>query len=175
MADEWDWTIGQVVGAFGLAGEMKVRLETDFPERFDKLRQVQLRPEKGEPERLQVERSRPHKGQILLKVKGVERIEDVDRWRGAWVQVARETAVPLPRGSYYSSDLVGMQVVTVDGRDLGRVDAVLRYPAHDLLQVGEALVPAVPEMVRDVDVEIRRITVDLPRGLLPDDEPADAD
>jgi 16S rRNA processing protein RimM len=171
MLDDWTWTIGEVVGVFGIKGEMKVRLETDFPDRFSKLKKVCLRPVKGSPALWDIESTRLHKGQILLKVKGVDRIEEGERLKGARVQIPRSEAIPLPQGSYYSADIVGMDVVTRGGRLLGKLDRVLANPGHDLLQVGDALIPAVKEIVIEVDTVNRRIVVDPPEGLLPGDEP----
>ena len=151
---------GEVVGVFGIKGEMKVRLETDFPDRFAKLKQVCLRPPAGNPEIREVRGARLHKGQVLLKLTGIDRIEDAERWRGAKVQVPREDAVPLPKGSYYAADIVGFEVVTPDGRSLGKLEKILPYPAHDLFQVGEALIPAVKEIVVEVDTAGRRIVVE---------------
>jgi 16S rRNA processing protein RimM len=169
MLNEWNWTVGEVVGAFGIRGEIKVRLLSDFPDRFARLSEVCLRPPKGEPALHQVEGARLHKGQVLLKLKAVNRIEDVDRWRGALVQTKREEAVSLDEGSYYVSDLVGMEVFTKDGRHIGKVDRVLPYPAQDLWQVGEALIPAVKPIVVSVDPAEKRIVIDPPEGLLPEE------
>src|SRR5438105_6262573 len=118
MLDEWNWTIGEVVSTFGIKGEMKVRLETDFPERFQGLKQVCLRPPRGEPKLVQVEGTRLHKGQALLKVDGIPDLTAAERWRGAKVQIQRAQAVLLPPDSYYSADLVGFEVMTRDGRSL---------------------------------------------------------
>jgi 16S rRNA processing protein RimM len=167
MHDEWNWTVGEVVAPFGLIGEMKVKLETDFPDRFARLKQVCLRPAKGEPKLFKVQRARLHKGQILLKVEGVESIDAMEAWRGARVQIRRDEAVPLPQDSYYAADLVGMEVVTREGRVLGKLEKIWPYPAQDLFQVGEILIPAVKEFIVSVDVEGRRITVAPPEGLLP--------
>src|SRR5262249_31341337 len=134
MLDAWNWTIGEVVAPFGRIGELKVRLESDFPDRFARLKQVCLRPPAGAPRLFAVERARLHKGQVLLKVEGVESIGDAEAWRGARVQIPREEAVPLPEGSYYAGDLIGLDVVTQEGRMLGRLEKVLAYPAQDLLQ-----------------------------------------
>ena len=170
MLSEWNWTVGEVVGTFGIRGELKVRIESDFPDRFARLKQVCLRPVNGEPQLLSVERARIHKGQVLLKLAGVDRIEDAEAWRGAAVQIKRGEAVELPRDAYYVSDLVGMDVFTKDGRSIGKLDKVLPYPAQDLWQVGEALIPAVKPIVVSVDPASRRITIDPPAGLLPDEE-----
>lgn len=169
--DDWTWTIGEIVGVFGIKGDLKVRLDTDFPERFAGLKQVCLRPPVGDPVLWDVQGTRLHKGQVLLKLRGVDSIEDAQRLRGAKVQVPRAQAVKLPENSYYATDIVGMDVVTRDGKPLGMLDKVLPYPAHDLFQVGAALIPAVKEIVIEVDTANRRIVVDPPVGMLPGDEP----
>jgi 16S rRNA processing protein RimM len=169
--DEWTWTVGEVAGVFGIKGELKVRLETDFPNRFAGLKQVCLRPAVGAPRLMDIQTARLHKGQVLLKLQSVDSIEDAQRLRGAKVQLPRAQAVELPENSYYAVDIVGMDVVTRDGKLLGTLDKVLPYPAHDLFQVGAALIPAVKEIVLEVDTVNRRIVVDPPAGLLPNDEP----
>ncbi len=174
MHDEWSWTIGVVVGPFGIRGEAKVRIETDFPDRFAKLKLVCVRDADGSARLLRVAGVRIHKGQALVKLEGVDRIEDVDGLRGSMLQVRREDLVELPSDSFYVSDIIGFTVSTEDGRELGVLEEVLKYPAHDLWRVGEALIPASRPFVRQMDVEGRRIVVSLPPGLLPGDEPEDA-
>jgi 16S rRNA processing protein RimM len=174
MLDEWNWTIGQVVSTFGLAGEMKVRIESDFPDRFAALEKVCLRPPKAAPRVFDIQRTRLHKGQLLLTVEGVGSIDEAQNWRGALLQIKRAEAVPLPENSYYSTDLVGMEVVTKEGRVLGKLEKILPYPAQDLFQVGEILIPAVKEIVLEVDVPGRRIVVDPPAGMLPGETPEEA-
>lgn len=164
-----------MVAPFGTRGEIKVRYETDFPERFRKLKEICLRNPKGTAQIFKVEGVREHKGQALLKLAGIERIEDVDNWRQAKVQVRREEAVPLPKGEFYSADIVGFDVFTADGRNLGKLERILPYPAYDLWVVGEALIPSVKEIVKEVDAAERRILVDPPEGMLPGEEPEDAD
>jgi len=173
--EEWNWTIGTVAAPFGIRGELKVRFETDFPERFEQTPAVFLRPKEGTGRVFQVERARPHKGQVLLKLKGIDTMTDAEAWRGAAVQVPRSQAVDLPPDSYWTSDIIGFEVVTGGGRRLGTLDEVLPYPAQDLLRVGEALIPAVRPIVVRVDVEARRIVVNPPEGLLPGEEPEHAD
>ena len=104
---------------------MKVRMESDFPERYERLMRVCLRLKGRAPYICAVKRTRIHKGQVLLTVEGINRIEDAEGWRSAEVQVPRSEAVPLPENSYYSGDLVGLQVVTKSGKALGKLDNVL--------------------------------------------------
>lgn len=174
LLDQWSWTIGEVVAPFGRVGEVKVAIVSDFPERFLRLERACLRRSPDDARLFVVERARLHKGQALLKLAGVESIDDAELWRRALVQVMRSQAVALPSDAYYVGDLVGMEVVTSGGRSLGPLTAVLNYPAHDLLVIGDAMIPAVKEFVKSVDVQTRRIVVEPPAGLLPDDEPANA-
>lgn len=166
----WDWTIGRVVAPFGIRGEMKTEILTDFPERFEELQEVALVSGSGETRVLNVQGARLHKGRVLLKLRGIETLEDVEAWRGAEVRVPRSAAVPLAPGDYYVSDLVGMEIVTRDGRRVGPVEDILQSPAHDLLRTGEVLIPMVRAIVLEIDIEARRIVVDPPLGLLPGDE-----
>ena len=78
----------------------------------------------------------------------------------------------LPADSFYISDLIGVEVITLEGRRIGVVDAVLQGVANDVFQVGEALIPAIKEVVKEVDVEHRTIRVELIPGLLPDEPDA---
>lgn len=165
---EWTWIIGEVVAPFGIRGEMKVRLESDFPERFALLKRVCLCLPQRPPVLMTVESTRLHKEQVLMKLAGVATIDDAERWRGALVQIRRAEAVPLPEDNYYNVDLIGMEICTVEGVSLGRLEKVLPYPAQSLFQTGDILIPAVKEIVREVDMEARRIVVALPDGLLPE-------
>jgi 16S rRNA processing protein RimM len=165
---EWDWTIGEVVAPFGRRGEVKVKILTDFPERFAELKRVCLRPKTRGPALMEVQATRLHKGQALLKLTGVESIDDAETWRGSIVQVRRGDAVPLQDDSHYIDDIVGMEVWTVQGRLVGALSDVLHYPAQDLLVVGDALIPAVRPIVVEVDQARRRIVIDPPEGLLPE-------
>jgi 16S rRNA processing protein RimM len=169
---EWNLTIGEIVAPFGLAGEVKVRLETDFPERFARLKQVCLRWPTGPTRLLEVEGARLHKGQVLLKLRGITTIDAAETLRNTLVQVRGREAVPLPANEFYIHDLVGCEVVTVEGRSLGKVTSVLRSgAANDVFAIGEGkqeiLLPMVRDVVRHVDIAARRILVSPTPGLLP--------
>ena len=173
--EDWNWTIGVVTAPFGTRGEMKVRYETDFPDRFRKLKEVCLRNPKGVARTFKVESVREHKGQALIKLDEIDRIEDIEPWRQAKVQVKRSEAVTLPAGEFYAAEIVGYDVVTVDGRQLGKLERIIPYPTYDLWAVGDALIPSVKEIVKEVFVGDRRILIDPPEGMLPGEEPEDAD
>ena len=170
----WSFTVGEIVSPFGRVGEVKVRLDTDFPDRFARLKRVCLRWPSGDARIVEVERSRLHKGQILLKVKGMESIDDAETLRNARVQIQPDDAVQLPANEYYIHDLIGCDVVTAEGRLLGPLTSVLVNPANDVYVVGqgksEILLPAVRDVIVSVDLTSRRIVVQPTPGLLPEEQ-----
>ncbi|HZO90875.1 MAG TPA: ribosome maturation factor RimM [Chthonomonadaceae bacterium] len=169
--EDWSLTVGEVVAPFGRIGEVKVRLETDFPDRFGRLSQVCLRWPNGEARLYTVENARLHKGQILLKLRGVADINEAEKLRNALVQVRTQDAVSLPTNEFYIHDLIGCEVMTAEGRILGPVTSVLQGRANDVFVVGqgrqEILLPAIKEVVRTIDLPNRRIIVTPTPGLLP--------
>jgi 16S rRNA processing protein RimM len=172
LYSDWSLTIGEVVAPFGRVGEVKVRLETDFPDRFARLPQVCLRWPQGEARLFAIEGARLHKGQILLKLRGVADINGAETLRNALVQIRPEEAVPLPPNEFYIHTALGAEVVTPDGRILGHLASVLRGGANDVFVVhqegkAEILLPVIQEVVRDVDLARRRIVVSPTPGLLP--------
>ena len=168
MSDPTEAVIGVVVRPFGVRGEVKVRVWTDIPERFDDLTQVVLARADGRRTTAEVAGVRPHQGHVLMRFRGVDSVEDAEALRGAEVLAPMATRPPLEDDTYYTADLIGMAVQLADGTPIGAVREVLRYPAQDLLVVGEALIPAVRAIVTHVDMPARVITVDPPAGLLPD-------
>ena len=170
---EWNLNIGEIVAPFSRFGEVKVRLDTDFPERFKGLKQVQVCPKSGEPRLMDVETCRFHKGQVLMKLRGMESINDAETLRNAIVQVRDDQAVTLPDNEFYIHDLIGCEVIAQENRLLGKVTAVLIGPANDVYVIGqgkdEILLPAIKDVIKNVDISARQITVTLTPGLLPEE------
>jgi 16S rRNA processing protein RimM len=149
-------------------GEVRVRLETDFPDRFDALRGIYLIRD-GRVEAATITGRRPHRGGLLLTLDGVGDLPASERLRGAEIAVPREAAVPLPDGTFYVFEIIGLRVVTAEGRPLGVITEVLRAPAHDVYVTtgpgGEVLIPALRDIVRRVDRATGEMVVALPPGL----------
>ncbi|GDX40187.1 ribosome maturation factor RimM [Armatimonadota bacterium] len=168
---DWNLTIGAVVAPFSRFGEVKVRIETDFPERFEGLETVCIRALDGTGKLMKVERTRLHKGQILLLLHGISSINLAEEIRGSLVQVRQGDAVSLPDNEYYVHDLVGCTVFLDSGKELGRLNSVMRGTANDVYVIGqgkeEILLPAVRQVVISVDIIERKIVVSLIPGLLP--------
>jgi len=118
-----------------------------------------------------IEHSSPGERPMRLKISGVDTREEALLLRGAYLQALERTLKPLPDGEYYRFQLIGLAVRSLDGRDLGRVVDVLSTPENDVYVVsgpdGEVLLPAVEDVVRDVDLTKGVITVEIIPGLLP--------
>lgn len=166
--------VGVIISTHGLKGEVKVYPTTDNVKRFDDLREVVAAadPDRG-GDRLEVEAARYFKNLVILKFRGIDRIEDVQKYLKRNLYVSRKDAVPLQEGEYYVADLIGMKVVrSEDGETLGEVADVLPTGANDVYIVrkgddkkSEILIPAIKECIRGVDVESGVMTVHLLPGL----------
>jgi 16S rRNA processing protein RimM len=157
--------IGTVTGAFGVHGELKVLIETDFPERFRQLKRVFV----GGVE-YDAESARLHRGVALLKLRGIDDANRALTLHRCDVEVAVEDAVILPAGRYFVYQIEGLSVETVSGEVLGVVGAVWQTGANDVYQVitpdnSEILLPAIPQVIKSVDLERGLIIVELLEGL----------
>ncbi len=158
--------VARILGPHGLQGEVKAEVLTDFPDRFSLLKTVyvgdELTPAVLEGHRLQG-------GKIILKLEGCEDRENAAELQGKLVYVTLEEAVPLAEDEYYVYEIMGLEVWTTEGEFLGYVDEVLHTGSNDVYVVkngrGEVLVPALSDVVREVDLERGRIEVRLMEGL----------
>lgn len=152
--------VGKVTAPVGLDGSLRVEPYSDVPNRFAPGETLLLR---GAPHRVQ----RLIRGRLLvLKLEGVDSRAAAEKLRGAELYVRQEAVPEPPADTYYHYQLLGMEVIDPQGKVLGVLAEILSYPAHDVYVVrgerGETLVPAVAEVVKAVDVEARRMVVDLP-------------
>ena len=156
----------------GLRGELKALPLTDFPERFAAGARVWIRAEERT-----IASSRWTADRVYLTVLGIDDREAAETLRGELVEIPDEQRPPADQGLYYIDDIEGSAVSDVAGRELGRVREVLRTGANDVWIVDrgaqpDLLIPALRDVVKDVDVAAGAIVVDLPDGLLA--EPHDA-
>lgn len=143
---------------------------TDFPERFARGTRLSLSLPDMPRITLHVAESRPFKGGYLVRFVEINSVEAADRLRGGYLQVPIDDRMPLPEDTYYIDDLVGLEVYTDTGRYVGQIEEVILNPANDLYRVGEVLIPAVSEFVREIDLVARRVVIHVIPGLLPEDE-----
>ena len=158
--------IGRVVATRGLRGELKVQIETEDPGRFQVLDNVYL-GDSFTPFRVQGVRF--HKGQALLQLYDIDDRETAEGWRNAWVYVHIDDVLPLAEGEYYFYQLEGLTVVTEAAELLGTLVEVLPTGANDVYVIkgdhGELLLPALRDVVINIDLESRTMTVRVPDGL----------
>ena len=157
--------IGQIVGAHGIRGQVKIDPLTDFVERLAEGTRLFLNGDWVVVERFQI-----HKGRPILGLSGVKDRNQAEALRGAYVEAVLTKRPELEEDEFLVDDMIGLKVVTLEGRELGSVDEVLAYPAQDILKIGEVMIPLVKQFVKSVDFEKATITVDLIPGMLPEDE-----
>lgn len=157
--EPWDLVIGQVTAPFGISGEVRIRPETDSPARFARLREVRLELPTGEERPARIRRARVTPRGVLVTFAGYEDRASTEALRGAWVKIKQSMALPLPEGSYYLHQLVGLRVVAEDGRELGEITEVRKYPANDVYVTPQVMIPAVREIVKRIDLEQKLMIV----------------
>ncbi|MES1227425.1 MAG: ribosome maturation factor RimM [Armatimonadota bacterium] len=157
--------VGQIVGPHGLKGGVRVMSLTDFPERFVVGAVLFV-----EGRRHVVRDSAWHKGQVRLHLSGLRKMEEAEALKWAYLEVPSSSLPKLEEGEYMTADLIGLTAITPEGDEIGKVDDIVHAPAHDLIQVGDAMVPAVKEFVKQVDLEKGTITLALIPGMLGEDE-----
>lgn len=162
--------VGVISSTHGIRGEVKVFPTTDDPGRFKKLKHVILDTGK-EQKNLEITGVKFFKQFVILKFKGIDNINDIEKYKGKSLYVTRENAVRLKKDEYFIADLVGMQVFLEDGTPFGVLTDVMKTGANDVYCIqtqehGEVLIPAIGECILDVDVEGQKMTIHLMPGLV---------
>lgn len=158
--------VGQIVAPFGIRGEVKVSLDTDFPELVLQAESLYIGTP---PVCCQVEWARPHKRMVRLKLVGCDGRDAAEARRGQLVQILRDDAPTLGEDEYYYHELIDLDVWTDEGEWLGRVAEVWPTGSNEVLVVrgseGEILLPAIEPVILKVDLEAQRILIHLLEGL----------
>ncbi len=163
------FTIGKIVNTHGIKGELKVVPMTDEPQRFSKLKEVFV--ERKSMERYEIEAVRYHKNFVLLKLKGVDNMNDGELFKNATLKIDRKDSLPLNKDEYYISDLYDLEVYTEEERYLGTIQDIIYTGSNDVYVVRhsetqkEILLPAIKQVILQVDLEAGKVTVKLLKGL----------
>lgn len=162
--------VGIITSPHGVRGEVKVYPTTDDVKRFKRLKEVLL--DTGE-ERLplEIEGVKFFKQFAILKFKGLDSINDVERYRQKGLYVPRANAVRLRRDEYFVADLMGLRVRNEDGQEIGVLKDVMETGANDVYVISlddgrELLLPAIKQCVLEVDVEAGFVRIHILKGLL---------
>ena len=162
--------VGIIASTHGVRGEVKVNPTTDDPRRFRRLKEVVLDTGK-EKMNLEIEGVKFFKQFVILKFKGLDNINDIEKYRQKSLYVTRKNAVRLQRDEYFIADLIGLKVQDEDGKELGTVKDVIETGANDVYEVEMAdgkslLLPAIKQCILNVDVENGTMQVHVLEGLL---------
>ena len=162
--------VGVISSTHGVRGEVKVFPTTDDAKRFKKLKNVILDTGR-EHLPLEIESVKFFKNLVILKFKGYDNINDIEKYKGKSLLVDRENAVRLRRDEYFIADMIGMHVFTEDGEEFGTLKDVLETGANDVYIIdspkhGEVLIPAIKQCILSVDVEESKMVIHLMEGLV---------
>lgn len=162
--------IGQIVNTFGIKGFVKVNPFVDDISRFDDLKKVYIKKQKVLKE-LEVEEVKYHKNMVLVKFKGIDKVEEAETLRNSYLEVDRENAIDLQEGEYFIADLLGLEVITDEGNTLGKLEDIFNTGSNDIYVVKDELgkqilLPAISEVIKEINLEEKKILVHLLEGLI---------
>ena len=150
--------LGKIVNTFGLNGEIKIYPYVDY---IPKVKKVYIKDNI-----MEIERARIQKNMIVVKLKGIDSIDQAEELKNLSILMDRKDAPKLPEGTYYINDLIGFNVYTDEGKLLGKLDDIFQTGANDVYQVGEILLPAIKDVIKQIDKDNKKIIVHLLKGLI---------
>ena len=161
--------IGVITSTHGIKGEVKVFPTTDDNNRFKKLKECYIEY-KGEMIPVKSAGCKFFKNMVILRFDGVDDINDVEKYRQCKLYVDREHAVKLAKDEYFMTDLIGLNVRTEDGQQLGTLDEIIATGANDVyvikgIEEKELLLPAIKECILKIDLKEKQMTVHLMKGM----------
>ncbi len=164
------YQVGAITQTHGIWGEVKVFPLTDDISRFKNMKDLILDTGK-EQISLEVTSARPQKNLVILKFKGYDNINDVEKYKGCGLYVTKENRVKCEKDEYFIADLIGLEVVTDEKMTLGEVADVITTGANDVYVVAkpdgeEILLPAIKECILDIDMEKGKMQVHMMPGLV---------
>lgn len=168
--EERDILIGKIVAPFGIQGEVKVSIHTDFPERLSAGKTFTIVAPDGKRFESRVDRSIPNKGGMTIKFRGVDTRNQAEDLRGALIVIDESELADLPDDSFYVFDLIGLKVITDDGREQGEITEIMQGGANDVYVTSNGLcIPALKTVVAKVDFDNRVMIIHPVPGLLAED------
>lgn len=162
--------IGQIVNTFGIKGMVKVKPFTDDIRRFDELKTVYVEKNSTQTE-YEIEEVKYHKDMVLIKFKGIDKVEQAEILRNSYLTVSRDSVEKLEEGRYYIVDLLGLEVYTDEQILLGTLEDIFNTGSNDIYVVKDKqgkqiLLPAIQDVIKQIDIENKKIIVHLLPGLI---------
>ena len=168
--------IGRVIKTHGVKGRVKVEYFGEDLHRFSHYREILIVGEREEPEPYEMIEAIPHPPGLILRLKGIEKIEEAESLIGKEILIRKEALLELEDGEYYWADILGMRVETQEDKGIGRVKEIFHTGAHDVYVVegkrGEILLPATEQVIQNIDLEKRVMRVNRIEGLWEDEDEA---
>jgi 16S rRNA processing protein RimM len=176
MQSNTEWaTIGRIVAPFGIHGEVKVLSLSDIPDRFSQLTVIYVRRDSSHIA-YKIRTVRSYKGDmVVLKLVGIDDVKTAEALRNLDIIIPVQALAELPPDSYYLHDIIGLQVVTLSGQAVGNVIDIISTGSNDVYVIKtqderEVLIPAIKEIVKQVDLSHQMMYIDPIKGLLDDEE-----
>ncbi|MFD3445477.1 ribosome maturation factor RimM [Microbacteriaceae bacterium 4G12] len=167
------FNVGKIVNTHGIKGEIRVVSRTDFPqERYKVGNTLYIWMEKSKtPLEVKVASYRTHKSFDLLTFDGYNNVNDVEQFKGALIKVPEEQLGELGEDEFYYHEIIGCQVVTEEGEEIGKIVEILSPGANDVWVAKrsngkEVLIPYIEDVVVDINIDEKRITIHVMEGLL---------
>lgn len=162
--------IGQIVNTSGLKGVVKVNPFTDDISKFEDLKYVYIQL-KNELKKVKIEQVRYNKNQVLLKLEGIDSIEEAEKYRNFYLKTEKESQEDLGEDTYYIVDLIGLDVYSDKNEYLGKIEDVFPTGSNDVYVVKDnlgkqILIPAIADVVKEVDLKNKKMTINLIPGLI---------
>lgn len=162
--------IGQIVNTFGIKGMVKIKPFTDDITRFDNLENVYVENNKIKKQ-YEIEEVKYHKDMVLIKFKGIDKVEEANLLRNSYLKIDRKDEPELEKGTYYIVDLLGLDVYSDEGILLGKLDDIYNYGSSDIYVVKDELgkqllLPAISDVIKEINVEESKIVVHIIQGLV---------
>lgn len=162
--------IGQIVNTYGIKGFLKILPYTDDIKKFEKLKTIEIN-KKGTLTKYEIEEVKYSKNTVLLKLKGIDDINEAEKYRNCYIRINREDNEKLPEDTYYIVDLIGLEVVTTDGETLGKLQDIFKTGSNDVYVVKDEfgkqiLLPAIESVIKEINLDKKIITVELIEGLI---------
>ena len=162
--------IGQIVNTSGLKGVLKIKPFTDDIKKFSNLKTIYIKTKSGLTE-FKIEQVRYVKNMVMLKLTGIDTVEEAEKYRNLYIKILRDQEEELEEGSYYVVDILGCKVNTDTNQELGKVVDVFQTGSNDVYVVKDEqgkqiLLPAIKQVIKNVDIKNKIITVHLLEGLV---------
>lgn len=162
--------VGQIINTHGIKGELKIYPLTDNIDRFDRLDYIFIK-EKDMYNKVKVESVKYIKNFPIVKLENINDMNEALKYKNRYLYINRENAVPLEENTYFIADLIGMDVVTTEGQILGKIVSVFSVSSNDVYEISNSegkkiLIPAIRDVVCDVDIKEKRMTIKLLEGLI---------